>query len=173
MGDTLTHLASMNEVEELVKKVQTNLVKGGKLVLSFRDLSIPLGGTNRFIPVKSDDTRIHTCFLEYFETHVQVYDLLYEKQNDKWVQKVSSYPKLILTPSLLYSYLESADLQTVLRRLEKKEYLKSKFGEATKVRGGKRKRFFSITAYGKKILTEAKEQRNNLWNAVPEFSLNK
>lgn len=64
-------------------------------------------------------------------------------------------------------------LQTVLRRLEKKEYLKSKFGEATKVRGGKRKRFFSITAYGKKILTEAKEQRNNLWNAVPEFSLNK
>ncbi len=111
MGDTLTHLASMDEVEELVKKVQTNLVKGGKLVLSFRDLSIPLGGTDRFIPLKSDDTRIHTCFLEYFETHVQVYDLLHEKQNDKWVQKVSSYPKLILTPSLLYSYLESADLQ--------------------------------------------------------------
>ena len=30
-------------------------------------------------------------------------------------------------------------LQTVLRRLEKKGYLKSEFGEATAVRGGKRK----------------------------------
>ena len=36
-------------------------------------------------------------------------------------------------------------LQTVLRRLEKKSYLASKFGEATKIRGGKRKRFFSLT----------------------------
>ncbi|GAB1445016.1 hypothetical protein MASR2M41_06710 [Flammeovirgaceae bacterium] len=61
-------------------------------------------------------------------------------------------------------------LQTVLRRLEKKECLKSKFGEATKIRGGKRKRFFTITAYGKKVLSETKEQRNRLWDAVPEFS---
>ncbi len=64
-------------------------------------------------------------------------------------------------------------LQTVLRRLEKKGYLTSKFGEATQVRGGKRKRFFTITAYGKKVLTEAKEQRNELWNAIPELSLSK
>jgi PadR family transcriptional regulator PadR len=61
-------------------------------------------------------------------------------------------------------------LQTVLRRLEKKGFLTSEFGEATKVRGGKRKRFFSITAYGKKVLTEAKEQRMGLWSAVPEFA---
>ena len=63
-------------------------------------------------------------------------------------------------------------LQTVLRRLEKKGYLESKFGEATKVRGGKRKRFFSITAFGKKVLAEVKEQRLGLWNAIPEFVLN-
>lgn len=61
-------------------------------------------------------------------------------------------------------------LQTVLRRLEKKNYLSSEFGEATKARGGKRKRFFALTAYGKKVLSEVKEQRMGLWSAVPEFA---
>ena len=60
-------------------------------------------------------------------------------------------------------------LQTVLRRLEKKGYLSSKLGEATKARGGKRKRFFMLTAYGKKVLAEVKEQRLGLWNAIPKF----
>ncbi len=64
-------------------------------------------------------------------------------------------------------------LQTVLRRLEKKGYLDSRFGEATKVRGGKRKRYFTITAFGKKVLTDVKEQRMGLWNAVPELIWNK
>ncbi|MEM7548502.1 MAG: helix-turn-helix transcriptional regulator [Bacteroidota bacterium] len=62
-------------------------------------------------------------------------------------------------------------LQTVLRRLEKKGYLESRFGEATAIRGGKRKRYFSITAYGKRVLTEVKEQRLGLWNAIPQLSL--
>ncbi|MCG8307649.1 MAG: PadR family transcriptional regulator [Cytophagales bacterium] len=63
-------------------------------------------------------------------------------------------------------------LQTVLRRLEKKGYLSSRFGEATKVREGKRKRFFSVTSYGKKVLAEAKDQRLFLWKAMPEFVIN-
>jgi len=63
-------------------------------------------------------------------------------------------------------------LQTVLRRLEKKGLLESQFGEATKVRGGKRKRFFSVTSIGKKMLEEAKEQRLGLWNAIPNIALN-
>jgi PadR family transcriptional regulator PadR len=61
-------------------------------------------------------------------------------------------------------------LQTVLRRLEKKSFLTSKFGEKTKIRGGKRKRFFSLTLYGKKVLTEVKEQRMGLWSALPEIA---
>jgi PadR family transcriptional regulator, regulatory protein PadR len=60
-------------------------------------------------------------------------------------------------------------LQTVLRRLEKKGYLISEMGEATAVRGGKRKRFFTLTSTGKNVLQETKEQRLGLWNAVPEF----
>ena len=62
-------------------------------------------------------------------------------------------------------------MQTSLRRLEEKGFLKSEFGEATKVRGGKRKRYFSLTKFGKKAMREAKEQRLSLWNAVPEFVL--
>ena len=58
-------------------------------------------------------------------------------------------------------------LQTVLRRLENKGLLSSVFGEATKVRGGKRKRYFTVTKSGRKILNEAKDQRLALWNAIP------
>lgn len=63
-------------------------------------------------------------------------------------------------------------MQTSLRRLEEKGFLKSELGEATKMRGGKRKRYFSLTSYGKKALRESKEQRMGLWNAVPDFALN-
>ena len=63
-------------------------------------------------------------------------------------------------------------MQTSLRRLEDKGFLKSEFGEATKTRGGKRKRFFNLTSLGKKALREVKEQRLGLWSAVPEFMLN-
>ena len=59
-------------------------------------------------------------------------------------------------------------LQIVLRRMEDKGYLVSEFGEATKVRGGKRKRYFTLTNFGKQALEDAKGQRLNLWDAIPE-----
>lgn len=62
-------------------------------------------------------------------------------------------------------------LQQVLKRLEQKGYLSSELGEATRIRGGKRKRFFKLTNSGKEILRETKEQRLGLWNAIPEFVL--
>ncbi len=63
-------------------------------------------------------------------------------------------------------------LQTVLRRLEKKGYLTSEFGEATQQRGGKRKRFFTVTNFGRNALEEAKDQRLALWNAIPSIAFN-
>lgn len=60
-------------------------------------------------------------------------------------------------------------LQTVLRRLEEKGYLASEFGEATQARGGKRKRYFTVTNFGLQVLREAKEQRLGLWNAIPKI----
>jgi DNA-binding PadR family transcriptional regulator len=58
-------------------------------------------------------------------------------------------------------------LQTALRRMEKKGYLTSYFGEATAVRGGKRKRYFKVTQYGRKALEFAKDTRQKLWDAIP------
>ena len=59
-------------------------------------------------------------------------------------------------------------IQTVLKRLEDKNMVRSLFGEATKIRGGKRKRYYTITAEGKRVLKNTKDQRLSLWNAIPK-----
>jgi len=64
-------------------------------------------------------------------------------------------------------------LQTVLRRLEDKGYLKSEFGEATKARGGKRKRYFHLTTLGSRILRETQEQRREMFKAIPRMAFPK
>lgn len=108
MGDTICHLSTFEDVEELIRKSFKMLKTGGKLVLSFRDYSIPLEDTSRFIPVKLDDYRIMTCFLEYSETKITVTDLIYEKHNGSWHQKVSSYKKLRMSQDYLISQLKKA-----------------------------------------------------------------
>ena len=45
-------------------------------------------------------------------------------------------------------------MRTALKRLEKKGLLKSHLGEATAIRGGKRKRYFVVTPLGQKVLKE-------------------
>jgi PadR family transcriptional regulator PadR len=64
-------------------------------------------------------------------------------------------------------------LQTVLRRLEEKGYLSSQFGEATNVRGGKRKRYFSLTALGSRVLRETQEQRKDMFKSIPRVAFPK
>ena len=59
-------------------------------------------------------------------------------------------------------------VHAVLNRLEDKGYISSHLGEATKKRGGRRKRFFSITQAGKSAVRKSKEQRDQLWNLIPQ-----
>jgi len=59
-------------------------------------------------------------------------------------------------------------VHSALHRLEKKGFLKSFKGEATAIRGGKRKRLYKITPYGVKALNEIKELRQGLWSAIPQ-----
>ena len=49
--------------------------------------------------MRGDENRILTCFLEYGDDHVDVHDLLYERQGSVWQFKVSSYRKLRLSPA--------------------------------------------------------------------------
>jgi PadR family transcriptional regulator PadR len=62
-------------------------------------------------------------------------------------------------------------LQTALKRLEDKGYLKSREGEATEERAGRPKKYFTITAYGKKAMEYTKSTRDELWSAIPKMAL--
>lgn len=57
-------------------------------------------------------------------------------------------------------------VHTVLRRLEKKGFTKSKLGGASAERGGRRKRLYEITRYGYKKAAEIQEQRNRVWELI-------
>jgi SAM-dependent methyltransferase len=99
MGDTLTHLPSVASVDSLLAAIAAALPHGGVFAATFRDYaSRKLEGEQRFILVRADETRILTCFLEYGDGQVTVYDLLNEKERGQWRLKVSSYPKLRLAP---------------------------------------------------------------------------
>jgi PadR family transcriptional regulator, regulatory protein PadR len=63
-------------------------------------------------------------------------------------------------------------LQTALKRLEDKGYLKSCDGEATEERAGRPKKYFEITALGKKAMEHMKSTRDELWKAIPKMAWN-
>ncbi|MBK8549733.1 MAG: class I SAM-dependent methyltransferase [Ignavibacteria bacterium] len=115
MGDTISHLDTFESLCKLIEACYEKLEEKGRLVLSFRDYGIELTDTQRFIPVKSDDRRILTCFLEYFERQVRVTDLLYEKDlsSNNWIQKVSSYMKLRVTHSNVSEIIKSAGFKVL------------------------------------------------------------
>ncbi len=60
----------------------------------------------------------------------------------------------------------------VLKRLEKKGFVKSRMGGATNERGGRRKRYFTLTLEGKAALDASMALRNQLYNAIPELVFN-
>ncbi|MCE7067187.1 PadR family transcriptional regulator [Dyadobacter sp. CY326] len=59
-------------------------------------------------------------------------------------------------------------VHATLYRLEEKGFLTSEMGGATAERGGRRKRFFTITNYGSRSLQEIQEIRQQLWKAIPQ-----
>ena len=69
-------------------------------------------GDARFIPVRSDERRILTCFLEYEEDTVVVHDILHERAGDAWETRVSSYRKLRLSPERVVASLETIGFET-------------------------------------------------------------
>lgn len=119
MGDTLTHLDSLDAVQTLICEVYRQLVEGGMLVLTFRDyVAVELRGHQRFIPVRSDDTRILICFLEYHQDVVEVHDLLHRKEGAQWTLSASSYRKLRLDKNWLVKQLSELGLAIILNTFE-------------------------------------------------------
>jgi SAM-dependent methyltransferase len=116
MGDTLTHLPSKDAVATLFADIRSLLAPGGALVLSYRDLSAELTGTDRFLPVRADDDRIMTCFLEYEPETVVVHDLVHTREAAGWTLHKSRYRKLRLPIAWVKEQLETAGL--TVRRVE-------------------------------------------------------
>lgn len=108
MVDTLLHLESREHVRRLFDDVYAALEPGGRLVLTFRDLSHELTELDRFIPVRADAEIVFTCFLEYEAETVKVHDLVYRRDGDGWTFQKSYYRKLRLRPDWVAEQLRAA-----------------------------------------------------------------
>src|SRR4051812_25964417 len=63
-------------------------------------------------------------------------------------------------------------LHSALHRLEEKGFIKSREGGSTQVRGGRRKRYYTITAHGRHALVRSHSLRNELFHLIPGLQLN-
>ena len=110
MGDTISHLASLEKVKTLIEDASQILEDNGRLIIEFRDLTPELKGLDRFIPVRSNPERIFTCFLEYEKTHVKVHDIVHEKAGGRWAIKKSCYRKLRISAEWMVACMQQSGL---------------------------------------------------------------
>lgn len=68
--------------------------------------------------------------------------------------------------------LNLSAVHSALYRLERKGFLESEMGEATRLRGGKRKKYFKVTSYGQRALSEARGLREGLWQSYQSLIIN-
>ena len=59
-------------------------------------------------------------------------------------------------------------IYAALDRLEQKGLVRSTLGDVTRERGGKRKRLFTVTAEGVRLLNDARRVRERIWRAIEE-----
>jgi SAM-dependent methyltransferase len=125
LGDTLTHLPTRGDVAALLNNIADALAPGGLAVLSYRDLTVPLTGTDRFLPVRATEDRIMTCFLEYPEDYndytVVVHDLLHVRRGpgEDWTLRTGSYRKLRLAHTWVLGQCRTAGLRVAAERTER------------------------------------------------------
>jgi len=75
--------------------------------------------------------------------------------------------------SLAGKLLKNINISAVhvaLKRMEGKGFVKSRFGGITEDRGGRRKKYYVITALGKRILDGQYELRTELYKMIPKIS---
>jgi DNA-binding PadR family transcriptional regulator len=66
--------------------------------------------------------------------------------------------------------LNISAIHVALKRMEDKGFVKSKFGGITEERGGRRKKYYVITALGKKMLDGQYALRNGIYKRIPKIS---
>jgi DNA-binding PadR family transcriptional regulator len=61
-------------------------------------------------------------------------------------------------------------VHVALKRMEDKGFVKSRFGGITEDRGGRRKKYYVITALGKRMLDNQYALRTELYKMIPNIS---
>jgi predicted RNA methylase len=118
MTDTLVHLESRDKVISLFNKVANSLDEAGKFIITFRDLSSELTGLDRFIPVRSDENTIFTCFLEYETETVKVHDIVYRNIQGEWNLSKSFYRKLRLSKTWVDAQLSNVGFNYIDSKIQ-------------------------------------------------------
>ena len=72
--------------------------------------------------------------------------------------------------SALEKKVNISAVHVALKRMEDKGYVKSRFGGITEDRGGRRKKYYIITALGKRMLDHQYSLRTSLYNQIPNIS---
>jgi len=110
MGDSLTHLASEQQVWQLMRTIAGLGRTGTRLLLSYRDLSGPIGqaGGPTIIPVRIEADRMLFALLGDAGAWVTTTDLLLLRDGDGWQVGQHSYAKLRLPAQRCISLLGAA-----------------------------------------------------------------
>ncbi|MDX2246818.1 MAG: helix-turn-helix transcriptional regulator [Bacteroidia bacterium] len=61
-------------------------------------------------------------------------------------------------------------IHVALKRMEEKGFVNARFGGITQDRGGRRKKFYVITAFGKSMLDKQYEVRTSIYKQIPKIS---
>jgi cyclopropane fatty-acyl-phospholipid synthase-like methyltransferase len=97
VGDTLSHLATHQDVDRLIAQCANLLTTGGKLVLQFREPPADMSPQNSVFTTRSERDRIMECVLHFWPDRVWVTDVVHEWVGGTWRSMRSTYPKLRLT----------------------------------------------------------------------------
>jgi len=110
VGDTLTHLPSMKEVDKLIRMAARLLAPGGALLLQFREQPKDLSPQDSVIKMRAERDRIMQCVLHFEPERVWVTDVVHEWNGQAWLTTKSTYPKLRISPEALLEIASTAGL---------------------------------------------------------------
>jgi len=110
LTDVISHLKSYDQIRELFTNVERYLTDKGRFLLSYRDQTKDLEGTDRFIPFYSDDEIIITTFLEHSNGYLDVTDIFNVRENGNWTLVPGTYRKLRLYTDKIQEILSDAGL---------------------------------------------------------------
>ncbi len=66
--------------------------------------------------------------------------------------------------------LNISAIHVALKRMDEKGFVQSRFGGITNDRGGRRKKFYVVTALGKRMLDQQYALRTSIYQQIPKIS---